>query len=362
MVSKGATLLVPYSLLAIHHSPFIRPLSSVPVLRSPMSLSLSVRTERWPIAGAFTISRGAKTEAAVVVAELSDGRHRGRGECVPYARYGESFEGVLAAIGAMAQPLARGLDRAALQSQMPAGAARNALDCAFWDLSAKQSARRVHEIAGLPPPRPLTTAYTISLASPSAMAAAAEKAAGRALLKIKLGAPGDPERIAAVRRAAPRCELIADANEGWTPDDLEANLAACADAGVTLLEQPLPADADDLLARAARPLPVCADESAHGSASLAGLVGKYEAVNIKLDKAGGLTEALAMARQAEALGLGVMVGCMVATSLAMAPAILVAQRARFVDLDGPLLLERDRPHGLRYADSIVHPATPELWG
>ena len=239
----------------------------------------------------------------------------------------------------MAQPLARGLDRAALQSQMPAGAARNALDCAFWDLSAKQSARRVHEIAGLPPPRPLTTAYTISLASPSAMAAAAEKAAGRALLKIKLGAPGDPERIAAVRRAAPRCELIADANEGWTPDDLEANLAACADAGVTLLEQPLPADADDLLARAARPLPVCADESAHGSASLAGLVGKYEAVNIKLDKAGGLTEALAMA-----------------------PAILVAQRARFVDLDGPLLLERDRPHGLRYADSIVHPATPELWG
>ena len=336
MVSKGATLLVPYSLLAIHHSPFIRPLSSVPVLRSPMSLSLSVRTERWPIAGAFTISRGAKTEAAVVVAELSDGRHRGRGECVPYARYGESFEGVLAAIGAMAQPLARGLDRAALQSQMPAGAARNALDCAFWDLSAKQSARRVHEIAGLPPPR--------------------------ALLKIKLGAPGDPERIAAVRRAAPRSELIADANEGWTPDDLEANLAACADAGVTLLEQPLPADADDLLARAARPLPVCADESAHGSASLAGLLSKYEAVNLKLDKAGGLTEALAMARQAEALGLDVMVGCMVATSLAMAPAILVAQRARFVDLDGPLLLERDRPHGLRYADSIVHPATPELWG
>jgi L-alanine-DL-glutamate epimerase-like enolase superfamily enzyme len=327
-----------------------------------MSLSLSVRTERWPIAGSFAISRGAKTEAVVVVAELSDGRHRGRGECVPYARYGESLESVMAAIGAMAGPLARGLDRAALQSAMPAGAARNALDCAFWDLSAKQSGRRVHEIAGLPPPQPLTTAYTISLASPAAMAAAAEKAAGRTLLKIKLGAPGDPARIAAVRRAAPGCELIADANEGWTPDNLAENLAACADAGVTLLEQPLPAAADDMLAAMARPLPVCADESAQASASLAALAGKYEAVNIKLDKTGGLSEALAMAQQAEALGLGVMVGCMVATSLAMAPAILVAQRARIVDLDGPLLLARDRPDALRYTDSFVHPPMPALWG
>jgi L-alanine-DL-glutamate epimerase-like enolase superfamily enzyme len=327
-----------------------------------MSLSLSVRTERWPIAGAFTISRGAKTEAAVVVVELSDGRHRGRGECVPYARYGESLDGVMATIGAMAGRLARGLDRAALQDAMPAGAARNALDCAFWDLSAKQSRKPVHEIAALPPPRPLTTAYTISLAAPPAMAAAARNAAGRALLKIKLGAPGDPDRIAAVRRAAPSCELIADANEGWTADNLEENLAACADAGITLVEQPLPAAADDILAKIARPLPVCADESAHTSASLAALADKYDALNIKLDKAGGLTEALVMARQAEALGFGVMVGCMVATSLAMAPAMLVAQRARFVDLDGPLLLARDRPHALRYTDSIVHPAVPALWG
>jgi L-alanine-DL-glutamate epimerase-like enolase superfamily enzyme len=327
-----------------------------------MPLSLSVYCERWPIAGAFTISRGAKTEAAVVVAELTDGRHTGRGECVPYARYGESLDGVIAAISAMAQPLACGLDRAALQTAMRAGAARNALDCAFWDLSAKQRGIPVHEIAGLPPPRPLTTAYTISLAAPDVMAAAAAKAAERALLKVKLGAGGDAERIAAVRRAAPRSALIVDANEGWTVENLGPNLAACAEAGVSLVEQPLPAVADDMLASIARPLAVCADESVHGRASLTTLAGKYDAVNIKLDKTGGLTEALAMAREADALGFRIMVGCMVATSLAMAPAILVAQRAQIVDLDGPLLLARDRPHGLRYEANLVHPATPALWG
>jgi L-alanine-DL-glutamate epimerase-like enolase superfamily enzyme len=327
-----------------------------------MPVSLSTRIERWPIAGAFTISRGAKTEAAVVVAELFDGAHRGRGECVPYGRYGETLEAVAAQIDAMAAPIARGLDRAALQAAMGPGAARNALDCAFWDLAAKQSGRAVHEIAGLPPPQPLLTAYTISLAPPPEMAAAAEKAADRALLKVKLGGGDDRARIAAVRRAAPRCALIVDANEGWTPDSLAENLAACADAGVTLVEQPLPADRDDALAKMARPLPVCADESVHASASLAALAGKYDAVNIKLDKTGGLTEALAMTKRAEELGFGLMVGCMVATSLAMAPAVLVAQRARTVDLDGALLLARDRPHGLRYEDSRVHPATPALWG
>jgi L-Ala-D/L-Glu epimerase len=330
-------------------------------------LSLSVQVERWPIAGSFAISRGAKTEAAVVVAELFDGRHRGRGECVPYTRYGETLEAVAAAITAMGAQIAGGLDRdgldhKGLQAAMGAGAARNALDCAFWDLAAKQSGRPAHEIAGLPPLEPLLTAYTISLASPQEMAAAAEKVSGRALLKVKLGSPDDPARIAAVRRAAPRCELIVDANEGWTPDNLLENLAACADAGVTLLEQPLPADRDDALASIARPLPVCADESVHASSSLSALTGKYDAVNIKLDKTGGLTEALATARQAEQLGFGLMVGCMVATSLSMAPAILVAQRARIVDLDGALLLARDRPHGLRYEDSRVHPGTPALWG
>jgi L-Ala-D/L-Glu epimerase len=325
-------------------------------------VSLSVKVERWPIAGAFAISRGAKTEAAVVVAELFDGRHRGRGECVPYGRYGETLQAVAVQIAAMGGELARGIDREGLQTAMPAGAARNALDCAFWDLDAKASGRPVHEIAGLPPLRPLLTAYTISLAAPQQMAAAAEKVAGRALLKVKLGGPDDPARIAAVRRAAPRCELIVDANEAWTPDDLPRNLAACADAGVTLVEQPLPADRDQALAEIARPLPVCADESVHARGSLAALAGKYDAVNIKLDKTGGLTEALAMAREADARGFGLMVGCMVATSLAMAPAILVAQRARVVDLDGALLLARDRPHGLRYEDSRVHPATPDLWG
>jgi L-alanine-DL-glutamate epimerase-like enolase superfamily enzyme len=325
-------------------------------------VSLSVKVERWPIAGAFAISRGAKTEAAVVVAELFDGRHRGRGECVPYGRYGETLQAVAVQIAAMGGELARGIDREGLQTAMPAGAARNALDCAFWDLDAKASGRPVHEIAGLPPLRPLLTAYTISLATPQQMAAAAEKVAGRALLKVKLGGPDDPARIAAVRRAAPRCELIVDANEAWTPDDLPRNLAACADAGVTLVEQPLPADRDQALAEIARPLPVCADESVHARGSLAALTGKYDAVNIKLDKSGGLTEALAMARQAEQLGFGLMVGCMVATSLAMAPAMLVAQRARVVDLDGALLLARDRPHGLRYEGSRVHPPTPALWG
>ena len=325
-------------------------------------ISLSVQVERWPIAGSFAISRGAKTEAAVVVAELGDGRHCGRGECVPYGRYGETLAAVAADITAMGAQIARGLDRAGLQAAMPAGAARNALDCAFWDLAAKQSGRPAHELAGLPIPGPLTTAYTISLAAPHEMAEAAGKVAGRALLKVKLGGPGDPARIAAVRRAAPRCALIVDANEGWTADNLLENLAACADAGVTLVEQPLPADRDDVLAKIARPLAVCADESVHARASLSALSGKYDAVNIKLDKAGGLTEALAMARQAEQLGFGLMVGCMVATSLAMAPAMLVAQRARIVDLDGALLLARDRPHGLRYQDSRVHPGTPALWG
>ena len=328
----------------------------------PVPLSLSVHVEHWPIAGSFTISRGAKSEAVVVIAELSDGAHHGRGECVPYARYGESVEGVITALQAMSGAIAGGLDRDALQSAMPPGAARNALDCAFWDFSAKRAGQPVHQLLGLPVPKPVNTAYTISLASPDVMAQAAAKAAERALLKVKLGGGDDAARIAAVRRAAPAAELIVDANEGWTPDNLAANLAACADAGVTLVEQPLPANRDDLLARLPHTVPVCADESAHTMASLAALVGKYDAVNIKLDKAGGLTVALAMAREAERLGLALMVGCMVATSLAMAPAVLLAQRARVVDLDGPLLLARDRPDGLVYQGSRVHPPMPALWG
>ena len=331
-----------------------------------LPLTLKLAAERWPIAGSFAISRGAKTEAAVVVAELSDGHARGRGECVPYARYGESVESVLAAIEAMRPALVAGLDRLGLQGAMPSGAARNALDCAFWDLEAKRAGRRVHELAGLAAPRPLTTAFTISLAAPAVMADAAGKVAARPLLKIKLGGDlsdgGDAARISAVRAAAPNSTLIVDANEGWNEGNFAANLAACAQAGVMLVEQPLPEGHDGVLAGLKRTIPICADESVHDRASLAGLVGKYDAVNIKLDKAGGLTEALAMAEAARASGFAIMAGCMVATSLAMAPAVLLAQAARFTDLDGPLLLAKDRDPALRYAGSLVCPPEPELWG
>jgi len=329
-------------------------------VNSPLMLTLAV--ERWPILGSFAISRGAKTEAAVVVAELSDGSARGRGECVPYARYGETIEGVTAALETMRPQIQQGLDRASLQSEMPAGAARNALDCAFWDLAAKRAERPAYELVGLPAPGPVTTAYTISLAEPAVMAQAAERAAHRALLKIKLGADGDPARIRAVRAAAPKATLIVDANEGWNDGNLTANLDACAQAGVALVEQPLPDGRDDILGRMKRPLPVCADESVHDRASLPALAGKYDAINIKLDKTGGLTEALAMLVDAERQNFTIMIGCMVATSLAMAPAMLLAQRARFVDLDGPLLLRTDRPDGLRYVDSLVYPPSPALWG
>ncbi|HXW26741.1 MAG TPA: N-acetyl-D-Glu racemase DgcA [Xanthobacteraceae bacterium] len=327
-----------------------------------MSLALTVRTERWPVAGVFTIARGSRSEAVVVVVELSDGHATGRGECVPYRRYGETVTSVTAAIEGQRGALAGGLDQARLQDAMATGAARNALDCAFWDLAAKRAGRPVHALAGLPPPRPLTTAFTISLGTPAAMAEAAAKASARALLKIKLGGDGDPERLAAVRRAAPRAELIVDANESWSARNLADNMAACAAAGVTLVEQPLPQSADDPLADIAHPIAICADESAHDRSSLDRLAGKYDAINIKLDKAGGLTEALLLAAEAERRGFALMVGCMVATSLSMAPAVLVAQKARVVDLDGPLILARDRPHGLLYEQSLVHPATAELWG
>lgn len=327
-----------------------------------MPLTLNVSTERWPIAGTFGISRGSKTEAVVVVAELRDNAARGRGECVPYARYGESIEGVMAQIESMRANLDSGLDRRALQTAMPPGAARNALDCAFWDIEAKRSGRSAREIAGLPVPCALTTAYTISLGTANEMAKAAKKVASRKLLKVKLGAEGDAARIAAVRDAAPEATLIVDANEGWNENNLAANFEACAAAGVALVEQPLPDGNDQALTQIQRPIPVCADESAHDRRSLSALTGKYDAVNIKLDKAGGLTEAMAMLAEAERQNYTIMVGCMVATSLAMAPAMLLAQKASFVDLDGPLLLAKDRPDGLRYIDSMVYPPSSLLWG
>ena len=324
--------------------------------------TLDVKIERFPIAGSFTISRGAKTEAVMVVAEVRHVGHMGRGECVPYPRYHETPEETLKALQVMREAVGKGLDREGLQSAMPAGAARNALDCALVDLEAKQAGKRAWELLGRPAPQPCVTAYTISLGTPEKMAAATEKAAHRPLLKIKLGGDGDGMRIAAVRRAAPESELIVDANEAWTAHNLEQNLAECAEAGVTLVEQPLPAGQDEALARIRRPLAVCADESVHDRASLERLRGRYDAVNIKLDKSGGLTEALAMADAAHALGFEIMIGCMVATSLAMAPAMLLAPQARYVDLDGPLLLARDRENGLRYDGSLVYPPDAALWG
>jgi L-alanine-DL-glutamate epimerase-like enolase superfamily enzyme len=324
---------------------------------------LTVSIDRFPIAGKFTIARGSRTEAVVVTATISENGAVGHGECVPYPRYGETVEGVAAAIEAIRPQIEAGLTQEALQSLMPAGAARNAVDCALWDLDAKRSGIRAHVTAGLTRWPPMTTAYTISLDTPEAMAEATAKAASRPILKVKFGGPeGDIERIHAVRRAAPEATLIADANEGWTEANTEAHLAACAEAAYALVEQPLPAKADGFLAKITRPVPIMADESVHDRASLQRLVGLYDVVNIKLDKTGGLTEALAMADAAQALGFEIMIGCMVATSLSMAPAMLVTPQARFVDLDGPLLLAHDRDHGLRYDDSLVYPPDSSLWG
>jgi len=336
--------------------------SPAPILDpwSPM-LQLNVATERFPIAGSFTISRGSKTEAAVVMAEIRDGDATGRGECVPYARYGESVEGVMVTIESVRHAIVAGITREALQDLLPSGAARNALDCALWDLEAKRAGRRAFELAGLPAPQPVTTAYTLSLDTPEAMAQAA-RASGHPLLKLKLGTDADIARLEAIRAAVPQARLIIDANEGWTPANLVANLQACAQAGVLLVEQPLPADNDAALATIPHAVRICADESAHDRAGLHHLIGRYDAINIKLDKTGGLTEALELARDAHAAGLQIMVGCMVATSLAMAPAMLLASLASFVDLDGPLLLARDRVPGLRFEGSTLYPPEPALWG
>jgi L-alanine-DL-glutamate epimerase-like enolase superfamily enzyme len=324
----------------------------------PATLKVEATVERWPIAGTFVISRGAKRQAAVVVATVSDDTHTGRGECCPYARYGETVEGVrdaIAAVGSVA-------GRAELAERLPPGAARNAIDCALWDWEAKRAGASAASLAGVPPLRPVTTAYTISLGAPEEMAAKAAAARAMPLLKLKLGGAGDAQRLRRIRQACPDTRLIADANEAWTPELLPGLMAVAAETRIELIEQPLPAGADAALAEISRRVPVCADESLHTRAGLADLAARYDAVNIKLDKAGGLTEALALAAAARAAGLMVMVGCMVATSLAMAPAILLAQTADWVDLDGPLLLARDRQPGLVYEGALVHPPTPELWG
>mgnify|MGYP001814874674 FL=1 len=325
-------------------------------------LTLSVQVQHWPIRGQFAIARGSKSEAVVVLAEISEGTVTGRGECVPYARYGESIEGVVAAIEALRPALQQGLDRQRLQQLLPPGAARNAVDCALWDLHAKQVRCSVAELAGLTPPGIVPTAYTISLGDPDVMAAQARQASQYTLLKLKLGGTDDAARMRAVRDAVPACRLIVDANEGWRANQIHRLLAVAADCNIELVEQPLPADQDSLLADVSHLVPICADESAHDCTSLERLMGRYDAVNIKLDKTGGLTEALRMTEQARTQGLKIMVGCMVATSLAMAPAMLVCQHADWVDLDGPLLLLRDREPALTYKAGDVYPPLPALWG
>lgn len=332
---------------------------------TPTKLTLAVVTESFPIRGTFRIARGAKTQAQVVVASLRAANGIvGHGECVPYARYGETVDGVMAAISGLGDRFTQGLDRAALQTVLPPGAARNALDCALWDLEAKQSGSRVWQLAGLPMPTPVTTTFTLSIDEPDAMAkAAAAVAATRPMLKLKLAGDGaDLERVAAVRAAAPACRLIVDANEGWQPSDLAALPMALAGLGVEMIEQPLPAGADEALVDFQSPIPIGADESAHGLHGLDRLAARYDVINIKLDKTGGLTEALALRDAAKAHGLRIMVGCMVATSLSMAPALLLAQGADYVDLDGPLLLDRDREPGLTYDGARLMPGGPNIWG
>lgn len=327
-----------------------------------MARSCRIAAERFPIAGSFTISRGTKTEAEVVTCTIVEAGYRGHGECVPYPRYEESVESVRASLEAISGAIEKGLTRDELQSAMPAGAARNAVDCALWDLEAKMASQRAHHAACRMLPRPVVTAYTISLGTPEEMAAQARGASHRPLLKVKVGSSDDYARIHAVASVAPNSRIILDANEGWTEDNIRQNLLAAAQFHVALVEQPLPAGKDAILREIPHPVPICADESVHTADSLDELEGLYDAVNIKLDKTGGLTEALNLRDQARKRGFGVMVGCMVGTSLAMAPAVLLAQEADFVDLDGPLLLARDRSPGLSYAGSLVSPPEPALWG
>ena len=319
---------------------------------------IRARRESWPIAGTFRIARGERSAAEVVVVEVSRAGAMGHGESVPYARYGESVDGVVAAIEALPDDVTRD----SLATLLDPGAARNAVDCALWDLEAKLAGRRAWELAGTPEPDPVTTCFTLSLDAPDAMAARAREHASWPLLKIKVSADGALERLRAVHAAAPDAELVVDANESWTAE-LYARIAPeLRGLRVVLIEQPLPASAADALAYLPRPVPVCADESCHVAADVVALRACYDAVNVKLDKTGGLTEALALVAAARAAGLRIMVGCIVGTSLAVAPATVLIPFADIVDLDAPLLLAHDRDDGLRYEASTLYPPSAALWG
>jgi L-alanine-DL-glutamate epimerase-like enolase superfamily enzyme len=325
-------------------------------------MKLHAQIERWPVAGAFTISRGAKTHVDVVVAEIVDGDHVGHGEGTAIYYHGESAESVLAQIAAQADAVANGLTRAELQTRLPRGAARNALDCALWDLEAKRADTPVWKLAGLAEPTPLVTAFTISLAEPDRMEADARALSHLPLLKLKLAGEGDEARVAAVRRGAPDARLIVDANEAWTGRNVAAEAAILARYGVELIEQPVKAGQDALFDGVTSPIPFAADESCQDRSDLVRCAGRYQVINIKLDKAGGLTEALALAAAARDMGLDLMVGCMLATSLGIAPAFLAGGQARWVDLDGAMLLAKDRPAAMASVGGLLEPPSPELWG
>ena len=325
-------------------------------------MKLSVREDVFPIAGAFTISRGTRTESRVVTVTVEADGVVGWAECYPYARYDETVDSVMEQIQAVGPALAGGMDRIGIQDAMPAGAARNGVDCALWDFEAKRTGKRVWELAGLAEPHPEITAYTLSLEAPDVMRGKAAENAHRPVLKIKLGGAGDIERLQAVRAGAPDAKIVVDANEGWDAETYARIAPVVLDLGVAMVEQPLPAGNDDALKGMDRPLPVCADEACHDRASLPSLAGKYDMINIKLDKTGGLTEALALKADAEAMGMKIMIGCMIGSSLGMAPAVLAAQGAEVTDLDGPLLLAADRENPLTYDAAGVHPPAANLWG
>jgi L-Ala-D/L-Glu epimerase len=329
---------------------------------APHPQRLTVTRRAWPLARPLTTAHGVETTVDVVVAELSDVESRGRGEGVPLRRYGESIDSVVAALDAMKGAVFSGLNRDSLQQALPPGAARNALDCAFWDIDAKRAYRGVAELAGLGAASPVMTAFTIALDTPEKMAELAAANRTRSLLKLQLGGDGDVERVRAVRHAAPASRLIIDANESWNESQLREFMPALMDFRVELIEQPLPADADDTLARSEHPIPLCADESCRTTADLDRLIGKYDVINIKLDKAGGLTQALALAAEAKRRDFRIMVGGVIGTSLGIAPALLVARQAEIVDLDGPLHLASDRVPGLRYDGSTIHSPDQNFWG
>lgn len=328
----------------------------------PASYHLQVTKESWPIAGSFRISREERKVAEVLVLTLSDGRHTGRAECVPYRHYGETPDKVMEQLSAFAERLNKGGQEEAQRARSLGVSARNALDCALWDLAAKRKGTPVWSLLRLPQPEARRCTHTISLNTPEVMAARAVLLAHLPLLKVKLGGPDDAEAIAAVREAAPHSTLIVDANEGWAAATIEEHFAACHAAGVALIEQPLPAGKDRLLEHIPHPVPLCADESFHSLSDLEQAGRRYEAVNIKLEKTGGLSHAVTCLLEARTQGLQVMVGCMLGTSLAMAPAWLLAAAADYVDLDGPVLLQEDRAGGFRYEEGIMHPAAAGFWG